>query len=55
MTASVAYSYNNMQLTLFGRNLTDEVYEFPAIIFPLFAAGTIVPGSSWGLEFSIDM
>ena len=55
LTASVAYSYNNMQLTLFGRNLTDEVYEVPAIIFPLFAAGTIIPGSSWGLEFSIDM
>ena len=55
LTASVAYSYNNMRLTLYGRNLTDEVYEVPAIIQPLFASSTINPGASWGLEFEIDM
>ena len=44
-----------MQLTLYGRNLTDEVYEVPAIIQPLFASSTINPGASWGLEFEIEM
>lgn len=55
LSASIGYVYNNMEVTLFGRNLTDESLEFPLLIAPLFASGTIVPGRSWGLEFSIDL
>lgn len=55
LIASISYNYQNMSVTLFGRNLTDEVYEVPAIIATLFASGTINPGRSWGLEFQVEL
>ncbi len=55
LNASISYLYGNMSLTLFGRNLTDEIYEVPAIIAPLFASSTIVPGTSWGVEFEMEL
>ena len=53
--ASVGYSWRNMNVTLYGRNLTDEQYEIPFPIALLFAYGTVTPGSNWGLEFSMDL
>ncbi len=50
LSASVGYRYQNFQITVFGRNLTDEVIEVPTLIQPLFASGTISPGRSWGVE-----
>jgi hypothetical protein len=44
-----------MSLVLYGRNLTDETFEVPFPIAPLFASGTVTPGLSWGLSFSIDI
>ncbi len=55
VSASIGYYYNNMSLVLFGRNLTDETFEIPFPIVPLFASGTVTPGRSWGLSFSIDL
>ncbi|MXY05089.1 MAG: TonB-dependent receptor [Gammaproteobacteria bacterium] len=55
LSASIGYHYNNMSLTLYGRNLTDEQYEVPAVIAPLFASGTVNPGASWGLEFAMEL
>ena len=55
LSASIGYHYNNMSLTLYGRNLTDEQYEVPAVIAPLFASGTVNPGTSWGLEFAMEL
>ncbi|MFK7916202.1 MAG: TonB-dependent receptor [Pseudomonadales bacterium] len=48
---SVSYSQANWRFTVFGRNLTDEEFETPALIVPLFAAGTVNQGSNWGAEF----
>jgi iron complex outermembrane receptor protein len=47
---AVSYSYKNYKVTAFGRNLTDHINETPTYIAPLFAASTITPGRSWGLE-----
>ena len=55
LSASIGYHYNNMSLTLYGRNLTDEQFEVPAVIAPLFASGTVNPGASWGLEFAMEL
>jgi iron complex outermembrane receptor protein len=54
LSASVGYSYRNFQLTVFGRNLTDEVFEVPFLIAPLFASGTVTPGRSWGVELTAE-
>lgn len=54
LTAAVTYYRDNWQVSVFGKNLTDEEFEIPAIIFPLFAAGTINRGSYWGAEFMIE-
>lgn len=35
---------------MFGRNLTNWRHEQPVFIAPLFAAGTLGPGASWGAE-----
>lgn len=48
---SIAYNQDNWRFTIFGRNLTDEEFETPALIVPLFAAGTINRGANWGAEF----
>ncbi len=55
LNAAVSYAFGNTSITLFGRNLTDEVYEVPSIIQPLFASSTIVPGTSWGLEVEMEL
>jgi len=55
LSASIGYYYRNMSLVLYGRNLTDETFEVPFPIVPLFASGSVTPGTSWGLSFSIDL
>jgi len=55
LNAAVSYAFGNTSVTLFGRNLTDEVYEVPSIIQPLFASSTIAPGTSWGLEVEMEL
>lgn len=58
--ASLTYSWNNLRATLFGRNLTDDVFEIP---FPIaasptegwFSAATINPGRSWGMELEVEL
>ncbi len=55
LSASIGYFYKNMSLSLYGRNLTDETFEVPFPIVPLFASGTVTPGVSWGLSFTIDL
>ncbi len=55
LSASIGYFYKNMSVVLYGRNLTNEKVEVPFPIVPLFASGTVSPGTSWGLSFSIDI
>ena len=55
LSASISYFYRNMSVSLYGRNLTDETFEVPFPLYPLFATGTVTPGLSWGLSFSIDI
>ena len=50
LNASIGYSWNNVRVSVFGRNLTNDRFETPAIIQPLFASGTVGPGRSWGIE-----
>lgn len=54
LVASVGYSFGNYRVTVYGKNLTDEVFEVPFTIAPLFAAGTVGPGRSWGVELQAD-
>lgn len=54
LSMSAAYSFRNMRVTVFGRNLTDERFETPSIIFPLFASGTVNRPRNWGAEFEIS-
>jgi iron complex outermembrane receptor protein len=55
LSASLGYYYKNMSLVLYGRNLTDETFEVPFPIVPLFASGSVTAGVSWGLSFSIEL
>ena len=41
-------------MTVFGRNLTNWRKEAPVFIAPLFAASTITPGASWGVEVAAE-
>ena len=50
VSAAASYTYENYKVTVFGRNLTDYRREFPVFIAPLFGAGSVGPGRSWGLE-----
>jgi iron complex outermembrane receptor protein len=52
LSASVSYMWNQYRVTVFGRNLTNERFETPSIIAPLFASGTVGPGWSWGIELA---
>lgn len=54
LTASLGYSWDKFRVTVYGKNLTNEVNEVPFPIAPLFAAGTIGPGRSWGVELQAD-
>ena len=55
LMASAGYNWNSMSLVLYGRNLTDEQFETPAVIDPLFAPSTITQGTVWGVEFSMEL
>ena len=55
VNASVGYSWRNMSVSLYGRNLTDEVTETIGNIAALFAVSTVTPGRSWGLEFEMEL
>ena len=61
VNASASYQWRNMSVTLYGRNLTDEVFETIGHInggspeVHLFASGTVTPGRSWGLEFEMEL
>ena len=61
LNASVGYSWRNMNVTLYGRNLTNERYEVIGHIgggqptFHLFGVTTVTPGRSWGLEFEMEL
>jgi iron complex outermembrane receptor protein len=55
LSASIGYFYRNMSVSLYGRNLTDQTFEVPFPIVPLFASGTVSPGLSWGLSFTINI
>ncbi len=50
LAASASYSWKDYKFTVFGRNLTNWRHEQPVFIAPLFAAGTLGPGASWGAE-----
>ena len=56
LQASLAYNleFENYSIGIeaFGRNLTNGQIEFPAVIAPLFAASTITPGRTWGLQLT---
>ena len=54
LVASVGYSWGNYSFTVYGKNLTDEVFEVPFTIAPLFASGTVGPGRSWGMELQAN-
>jgi iron complex outermembrane receptor protein len=54
LSASLSYAWDNYRVTVFGRNLTNERFEVPAIIQPLFASGTVGPGYSWGIELGAE-
>ncbi len=56
LMASISYVFEEKySLTVFGRNLTEEQYEIPTIIQPLFASGTTVPGRTWGIELTAEL
>ena len=50
-----------MSVTVYGRNLNDEVYEVYGHIgggspeFHLFGVSTVTPGRSWGVEFEMEL
>ncbi|MBI1179719.1 MAG: TonB-dependent receptor [Alphaproteobacteria bacterium] len=54
LNASISYSWDKYKVSVFGTNLTNDRFETPAIIQPLFAAGTVGPGRAWGIELSAD-
>ncbi len=47
---SASYGWKDYKLTVFGKNVTNWRHEVPTFIAPLFAAGSIGPGASWGAE-----
>ena len=52
--ASITYEYDRYRLTLFGRNLTDEVREVVLPIAAFTNRSYVEPGRSWGLEFAME-
>ena len=50
LALSASYAYKTYKFTVFGRNLTNYRHEIPTFIAPLFAAGSVGPGASWGAE-----
>ena len=52
---TAGYRYENVAVTFFARNLTNEQFETPFLIEPLFASGTIVPGRTYGVDVTIEL
>ncbi|MEQ9452478.1 MAG: TonB-dependent receptor [Pseudomonadales bacterium] len=52
--ASVTYEVDRYRVTLFGRNLTDEVRETVLDIAAFTRRSYVEPGRSWGLEFAME-
>ena len=50
ISAAITYSGENWSVSVFAKNLLNERFEAPTIIAPLFASGTIGPGTSWGIQ-----
>ena len=55
LSASLGYYHSDFSVVLYGRNLTDERVEVPVIIAPLFAAGNLNQGQTWGLDFTFGL
>lgn len=55
LSASIGYYVEKVSIVLYGRNLTDETFEVPFLIAPLFASGTVTPGRSWGMTVSLEI
>ena len=54
LSISGAYAWRNYRLTVYGKNLTNDIFEIPFPIDPLFASGTIIPGRSWGVQIDAE-
>ncbi len=55
LQASISYRQGGYLFTVFGRNLTNDRNElFVQPIAPLFNAGTINAGASWGVELTAE-
>ena len=52
--ASITYELDNYRVTLFGRNLTDEVREIVLPIAAFTNRSYVEPGRSFGLEFAME-
>lgn len=54
LVASLTYSWETYSVSVFGRNLTNDRFETLALIQPLFAAGSIGIGATWGVEVAAE-
>ena len=54
VNASVTYEMENYRVSLYGRNLTDEIRETILPVTPFAQRGYSEPGRSWGLEFAMS-
>jgi iron complex outermembrane receptor protein len=52
---TTGYRYKNVSVMFFARNLTNEGFEIPFLIQPLFASGTIVPGRTFGFDVTLEL
>ena len=52
--ASITYQISDYRVTLFGRNLTDEVRENVQDIAAFTRRSYVEPGRSWGLELAME-
>ena len=52
---TTGYRYKNVSVMFFARNLTNEGFEIPFLIQPLFASGTMVPGRTFGVDFTVEL
>jgi iron complex outermembrane receptor protein len=52
--ASITYQVSQYRVTLFGRNLTDEVRENVQDIAVFTRRSYVEPGRSWGLELAME-
>ncbi len=61
VNANASYNWRNMTVTVYGRNLNNEIYETYGHIgggspeFHLFGVSTVTPGRSWGVEFEMEL